>query len=112
MTRLDVAQVMFSVLPPMHLFPALPQPLRWYIGERARKFHRHLAVYVDGNEHCTLFDPKFTADISQMASDGFHPGPAIYAAWAAAAAKALLAFDEARAFTHRSESTMSALRQP
>lgn len=27
--------VLFTALPPMHLFPALPQPLRWYLGARA-----------------------------------------------------------------------------
>jgi hypothetical protein len=33
-----------SGLPPMHRFPALPQPLRWYIGSRARDFDRALAA--------------------------------------------------------------------
>jgi hypothetical protein len=32
-----------SGLPPMHRFPALPQPLRWYVGSRARDFNRVLA---------------------------------------------------------------------
>jgi hypothetical protein len=26
----------------MHRFPALPQPLRWYVGSRARDFDRAL----------------------------------------------------------------------
>src|SRR5690606_12124042 len=88
--KFSVGRVMFSALPPMHLFPALPQPLRWYIGERARSFNRHLAEFAHKHERCTLLDPKFTSDISQMASDGFHPGPAIYASWAEAAASMLL----------------------
>ncbi len=88
--KFNVARVVYSALPPMHLFPALPQPLRWYIGSRARTFNRHLAEFTERHTRCALLDPKFTADISQMASDGFHPGPRVYAAWAEAAASMLL----------------------
>lgn len=38
-----VKQVVVSPLPPMHLFPALPQPLRWFLGFRARRFNARLA---------------------------------------------------------------------
>lgn len=98
--KFGVGQVLLSVLPPMHLFPALPQPLRWYIGERARTFNRHLAAFAQEKERCALLDPKFTSDVSQMASDGFHPGPAIYASWAEAAASMLFEHAEASALGH------------
>jgi len=38
--------VLFTALPPMHLFPALPQPLRWYLGARARDFNAALADWL------------------------------------------------------------------
>lgn len=97
--KFGVGKVMISALPPMHLFPALPQPLRWYIGERARAFNRHLAKFAQAHERCVLLDPKFTTDISQMASDGFHPGPTIYASWAAAAAAMVLEHAETSILT-------------
>ncbi len=79
--------VLFTALPPMHLFPALPQPLRWYLGARARDFNAALADWLPGRPDCHLVSPDFQADPSHIASDGFHPGPAAYAAWAALVAR-------------------------
>jgi hypothetical protein len=41
--RFGARLILLSGLPPMHRFPALPQPLRWYLGSRARDFDRVLA---------------------------------------------------------------------
>ena len=35
-SKFGVRRVLLSALPPVHRFPALPQPLRWYLGARAR----------------------------------------------------------------------------
>lgn len=75
--------VFFTALPPMHLFPALPQPLRWYLGARARDFNAALAERLSGHRGWHLVAPEFRDDRAHIASDGFHPGPAAYAAWAA-----------------------------
>lgn len=74
--------VFFTSLPPMHLFPALPQPLRWYLGARARDFNVVLANWLSRRPGCHLVAPDFQADPAHIASDGFHPGPAAYRAWA------------------------------
>lgn len=79
--------VLFTALPPMHLFPALPQPLRWYLGGRAREFNAALAQRLPRRPGCHLVVPDFQADLAQIASDGFHPGPAAYSAWAAQVAR-------------------------
>jgi lysophospholipase L1-like esterase len=34
--------VIFSELPPIHLFPAIVQPLRWVLGQRAKLFNQAL----------------------------------------------------------------------
>ena len=84
--RFGARLIVVSGLPPMHHFPALPQPLRWYLGERARELDRALAsVLPDGRgaEHLP-FDGD--VDAANMAPDGFHPGPAVYEAWSEAAA--------------------------
>lgn len=74
--------LLFTALPPMHLFPALPQPLRWYLGARARDFNAALADWIPDQPGCHLVTPDFQPDSAHIASDGFHPGPAAYTAWA------------------------------
>jgi lysophospholipase L1-like esterase len=79
--------ILVSGLPPVHLFPALPQPLRWYLGARAKELDRALARSLpDGNgaEHLP-FDRALVP--AHMAVDGFHPGPPVYDAWGEAAAR-------------------------
>ena len=74
--------LLFTALPPMHLFPALPQPLRWYLGARARDFNDALADWVPRRPGCHLVTPDFQPDAAHIADDGFHPGPGAYSAWA------------------------------
>lgn len=78
--RFQVRQVVFSPVPPMHLFPALPQPLRAYLGARARHFNQALTRYVGDEPRAALAQPELTG--LSTASDGFHPGAEAYAAWA------------------------------
>ncbi len=73
-------------LPPMHGFPALPQPLRWYLGRRASALDRDLERDVGHEPGAAYLSLRFGDALDGMASDGFHPGPAIYAEWAARAA--------------------------
>ena len=80
--------IILSALPPMHRFPALPQPLRWYVGARARDFNRVLAGLARERPGCDYLELDHgTMDVSAMASDGFHPGPPLYALWAREAAR-------------------------
>ncbi len=83
----DVNQVIVSGMPPLRLFPALPQPLRWVIGARAEEFRQALEARIAAAEGIDLlrFSPHFVA--ADMAEDGFHPGPKVYADWARAVAR-------------------------
>lgn len=86
--RFGARQVLLSGLPPMHRFPALPQPLRWYVGSRARDFDRVLAQVAASRPGCEFLALGHEMmDVSAMAGDGFHPGPTIYALWAREAAR-------------------------
>ncbi len=38
-SKFHARYIILSSVPPMHLFPALPQPLRWYLGMRAEQFN-------------------------------------------------------------------------
>jgi lysophospholipase L1-like esterase len=85
--KFGTGYILLSRLPPMHLFPALPQPLRWYLGARAHRFNTHLANLVQDREDCVLLAPEFSLSAESMAADGFHPGPPSYTTWAKAAAE-------------------------
>ena len=79
--RFSVDLAVIAGLPPVGGFPALPQPLRWYLGRRARQFSDALERWVRSEARAHFVDLHFTLDPSLMASDGFHPGPAIYQGW-------------------------------
>ncbi|MBT8446804.1 MAG: SGNH/GDSL hydrolase family protein, partial [Gammaproteobacteria bacterium] len=78
--RHDVGQVIVCGLPPMWGFPALPQPLRWYLGARAGALNA-AARKVAAGRGADFLPLDFCLDDTLMAGDGFHPGPAIYAEW-------------------------------
>ncbi len=77
--HLEVQWLIASGLPPVEGFPALPQPLRWYLGRRAREFDRDLQRDVAEEADTEFLSLRFSEDASLMASDGFHPGPGVYA---------------------------------
>lgn len=79
--KFGVETLLVSGLPPLHGFPALPQPLRWILGARATQFNQDLESDVASDRTATFLDLRFTADTTMMASDGFHPGPGVYAEW-------------------------------
>ncbi len=84
---LGVSQFVVAGLPPVDVFPALPQPLRWYLGSRARSFSHCLEQDIAPESDAEFLDLRFTLDPSLMASDGFHPGPGIYRRWGELAAE-------------------------
>ena len=80
--KFGVRLLLLSGLPPVHSFPALPQPLRWHLGSRATEFNEVLDQSVAADPDTRLVNLRFSADASMMASDGFHPGAPIYSEWA------------------------------
>ncbi len=76
--------ILLSAPPPMRDFPALPTPLRFYLGARADAFHRALRALSE-ELHCHLMEIPQGSD-TPLAADGFHPGATLYARWAASAA--------------------------
>lgn len=72
-----------SGVPPVAHFPALPQPLRWVLGMKARALDiavRELVPMRPRSAYVPLeLNPK---DAGMMAEDGYHPSAAGCAAWA------------------------------
>ena len=83
------SRFLLSALPPMHLFPALPQPLRAYLGAQALRYNAALRQFAQTTQGCNWVALDLAQDAAHMARDGFHPGPAIYTAWAARLAEGL-----------------------
>lgn len=79
--KFGVSTLIISGLPPLHGFPALPQPLRWHMGNRATQFNQDLQNDIASDGSAQFADVRFSTDASLMASDGFHPGPGVYAEW-------------------------------
>lgn len=80
--RFGVEHVFVSGIPPMGMFPALPSPLRWFLGRQARVFDRALKNDVDSDAAASFLPLDFFPPKTPMATDGFHPGAEVYEAWA------------------------------
>lgn len=80
--QFQARHILLSALPPMHVFPALPQPLRWYMGSQAQRYNLGLQDWARQHGDCEFLATEFPGDLALMASDGFHPGPGAYKLWA------------------------------
>jgi lysophospholipase L1-like esterase len=99
-SRRGITLFVANGLPPMHLLPALPQPLRWYLGQCAFRLDRALQDWVG-----TMPDARYLSlhwgEGGDVARDGFHPGPVQYRRWAGKLASTI-----AEAFNKQSGMTM------
>lgn len=82
-------QVLLAPVPPMHLFPALPQPLRWFLGRRAKQFNTVLTALANNRQDCHVQASELPLRDGLLAADGFHPGAAVYSVWADNSAAAI-----------------------
>ena len=81
-SRCQPRQIILTGVPPMQHFPALPQPLRSYMGWRAQRLNRASAdiAPVLGINWAPIQAPAEAQDF--MARDGFHPNARAYQHWA------------------------------
>jgi lysophospholipase L1-like esterase len=75
----SVRHVIFPGLPEIQRFPAIPQPLAWYAGLHARRNNRAQARWARQQLHVHHADISGLARAELMATDGYHPAPALYA---------------------------------
>lgn len=85
-SKFGVQHIILTGLPPMHLFQVLPQPLRWYVGFRAKQLNEMLRELVDRDTQCELIEPDFPFESHFLATDGFHPAAPAYSLWGQLAA--------------------------
>ncbi|WP_100637820.1 SGNH/GDSL hydrolase family protein [Marinobacter salexigens] len=90
---MGATRILFTAIPPMHVFPALPQPLRWYLGMRARQLNELMKNVcksrASGEGHLEYLCVSFPLEPGFMAADGFHPGLDAYRLWAEHSASAI-----------------------
>jgi len=83
--HLGATTIIYTALPPMHKFPALPQPLRMFIGNQAKRLNQALQAHCtqQANTHYLAFEVPFKEEY--MAGDGYHPSAKAAALWGRAA---------------------------
>ncbi|MDO6569211.1 SGNH/GDSL hydrolase family protein [Alteromonas sp. 1_MG-2023] len=94
-TSYHCQSIVFTALPPMHEFPALPQPLRWVLGQKAKYLNNALVKLVNKYQGVNVLtlslhpqeDSSSNNTLEYMAEDGFHPHSAGYQLWANAIIK-------------------------
>jgi len=80
--RVGANFVVISGLPPLHLTPAAPQPLRWYMGRYARLLDKHLRRWIAPQRNFAYVSLQWASDRGELAKDGYHPGERQYSVWA------------------------------
>ena len=80
-TRLSASQVHLIAVPPISLFPALPNPLRTVLARRGLRFNCALQE-IARQKSCYFqeFPASHPNSLELFAGDGFHPGARTYAA--------------------------------
>lgn len=81
-SKFNVQHVLLTPVPPMHAFPTLPQPLRWYLGKIATSLNRSMYALTAKSQNWECVQPEFPLTAKFMAADGFHPSQAAYSVWA------------------------------
>lgn len=80
-------------VPPMHLFPALPNPLSWLFGQYAKQMNLQLEKMIAQQEDMQWIEydiRKYQSMNLEMAKDGFHPSKEIYQIWGKEVAEMIL----------------------
>lgn len=87
--RTGATAAVVSGLPPLHILPAAPQPLRWYLGQCAKRLDSALQGLTRESTSVGFVSLAW-AKASDMARDKFHPGKSQYRHWAQLVAEQVL----------------------
>lgn len=71
-----------SGLPPLQITPAIPQPLRWFLGIYAHKLDRSLRRWIQSSQGISHIPLQWATDTGSLAAYRFHPGEGLYREWA------------------------------
>jgi lysophospholipase L1-like esterase len=72
-------RLVLAGLPPLQMFPSLPQPLRFLLGQRAHSFDLVLADIARSRSKVLHVPTPVDLDAAAFAADGYHPSAASHA---------------------------------
>ncbi|WP_411369121.1 SGNH/GDSL hydrolase family protein [Pseudidiomarina salilacus] len=87
---LGAQSVLYTALPPMHKFPALPQPLRWFVGQQAQQLNHALTQHCRQQTQTELLNFDVPYEPKYIATDGYHPSAVAAQIWAQKAVRQLM----------------------
>jgi lysophospholipase L1-like esterase len=87
--RVGAQFAVISGLPPLHVTPAAPQPLRWYLGRCAHLLDEHLCRWIVPQRNIAYVSLQWATDPKEIAADGYHPGENLYRKWAGLVAESI-----------------------
>ncbi|VVD62739.1 hypothetical protein PAQ31011_00180 [Pandoraea aquatica] len=79
--RTGAAGLVVTGLPPLHILPAAPHPLRWYLGRYAKRLDGLLIDWIERDPAARYVSLAWAAKPQDMARDKYHPGPGQYREW-------------------------------
>ena len=79
--RVGAKLAVITGLPPLHVLPAAPHPLRWYLGRYARRLDADLRAWIATKAQFAYVSLQWAAVPHEMAVDRYHPGPTQYVRW-------------------------------
>ena len=85
-TKFGTPKVLLTSVPPIQRFTAIPSPLRWLLGLRAKRLNELLINASKGKKHYSLLTFNFPFEAEFLAKDGIHPSKLAYSVWANQAA--------------------------
>jgi lysophospholipase L1-like esterase len=97
--RVGAQFAVISGLPPLHIAPAAPQPLRWYLGRCAHLLDERLCRWIASQRNIAYISLQWASDPNEMAADGFHPGENLYRKWAGLIAEEIAQWFQTRGGT-------------
>ena len=80
--KFGVTRIYACGFPPVRVLPRLPPPLKSVLADRCDAFDAVMRRIVAERPVARYVPLTLTGDSRLMASDGFHPGPKLYAEWA------------------------------
>lgn len=83
-------------LPPLGVFPALPQPLRWVLGRRSDRIDTQLDTWLAQRPRAHFLPFQALPRADQFACDGYHPAAPAVTLWAESLAPTITARLSAR----------------
>jgi lysophospholipase L1-like esterase len=88
-SKFSVKKVLLCSIPPMQFLQAIPQPLRWWLGQRAERLNTQLAMLAENTTGGIRLSLDQPFESNYLADDGFHPSKIAYRIWAEQAAQAI-----------------------